>query len=681
MHKSFIKILSILLIIGLNWTGLSAVIETVAYYNDTEDSNANTYQAGTLDFSLYSPNDFLPKVMPEQSANREINVSNDGSLGFQYGVQSAHISGALCGNLILKADLEGNNVYTGTIAGFNYNAGEFSDLTDNWQFTASLTSDDSSLENQICNFDFIFDGVQIGGVGFSDQETISNTIYSGEWREPTTSGYSPIADSYVSEVSPNSNYGGSGKLQVRSKNCSNPLENKRTFIKFDFHFPEGTVINSAVLKLYMKDAPSKSRTYELKKVLESWKERDPNGIDWNNQPSVGDLTDSVATGDSNPKWLEWDVTRDVQKFVDGTYSNYGWRINDSIESEHTGFQGKFYSRESNDTDKRPILEITFEAPEVDTDYPVINEVYYDVANGKGNDPNNEWVEIYNPTDSEIDISGWKICEAGGCDIIPSTISIPAKGFAVASGKSSTWEDYWTLPAETITIDLPGYKIGKNGLNDNGDRVILKNASNTIIDAMSYGDDHSQLNPSLPLSGKGKSLARIIKGYDTDLRTDWIINATPNPGTNPSIGGVETVAFTYQGIEFEGGELAPEDDGISNDLPEEEDIVEEKLIESPLIIIDGFFVGAPLTPVQIEESAIEPEPELVIEEQPTTVSDDSSSNPEGTGESVSDEGNGNGGGDASGGLDSDSSIERVGESSGEVGDADESIDESRIKNYG
>lgn len=668
------------LIMSLNWTGLSAVIGTFAYFGDAETSSENSLSASSLDFSLSSEEDFSPDVTPTQSSSRDISVINDGSLGFEYTVEADNFSGDLCDSLDLAANLnEGASEYTGSLTSFYYNADEFT-APDDWQFTVSLTDDDPSLENQTCVFNFVFNGIQIGGFGFSDQEIISNTVTSGSWEEEEeiTSNYSPIADAYVDQNSPGANHGDDNELKIRSKNPG--PENKRIFIRFDFNFPVGTAIISSDLKLYMKSAPSASRTYEAKRALGGWKERDPgpgDGIDWNNQPSVDDITDSVSSGDATPKWLSWNVTSDMQDFVDGT-SNYGWRLSDNVESSPNNYESKFHSRESSDIDKRPILEITFTPPEVTTAYPVINEVYYDVGSGKGNNPNNEWVEIYNPTSGTVDISGWKICEASGCDTIPSTTPIPAHGFAVASGKSSTWEDYWILPAGAITIDLDGDRIGSNGLHDDGDRVILKDTSDTVIDAMSYGNDISRLNPSVPLSGEGKSLARIVKGYDANLATDWIINATPNPGTNPSVGGIETIAFTYQGVEFLGSEPTLSEDGISNNLLEKDDlmngeiltmaeeptgeetIVIEEIIGENLIIPEGdneIENAAATTEDIIEDTALETDESAtekileeapVIEEQPVTAPENivvGSDAPEGN----DGDGNGNGTVDGDGAM--------------------------------
>ncbi len=52
IRNSVTKIIVLMMIIGLNWTGLSAVVQTIAYYNDTEDSTANSYTAGILAFIL-----------------------------------------------------------------------------------------------------------------------------------------------------------------------------------------------------------------------------------------------------------------------------------------------------------------------------------------------------------------------------------------------------------------------------------------------------------------------------------------------------------------------------------------------------------------------------------------------------------------------------------------------------
>jgi signal peptidase I len=170
---------------------------------------------------------------------------------------------------------------------------------------------------------------------------------------------------------------------------------------------------------------------------------------------------------------------------------------------------------------------------------VINEVYYDVKSPeKGIEGNNEWVEVYNPTDGAIDISGWKIEDNQGSSYqrtIPSSSPIPSHGYAVITPDVLTW-NYWSIPDGAIKIVL-GNSIG-NGLSNDGDRVVLKTPGGTEVDAMSYGIDTYAFSPACSDVATGHSLSRKPAGYDTNTATDWIDTYSgstppgPNPGTNP-----------------------------------------------------------------------------------------------------------------------------------------------------
>ena len=185
IKKSLLKITAILVIIALNWSGLLAVIDTVAYYNDTENSFGNSFTAATLDFSLSPLGNFSPVVIPTQSSSRTISVINNGSLGFQYTVQASNFNGDLnfCNALNLNANVDGDDPeYNGHITTFNINSPITFGSPEDWIFTVALTSNDPSLQGKVCTFDFVFNGVQIGGFGFSDQETISNIVTAGSWQ-------------------------------------------------------------------------------------------------------------------------------------------------------------------------------------------------------------------------------------------------------------------------------------------------------------------------------------------------------------------------------------------------------------------------------------------------------------------------------------------------------------------
>jgi len=178
--KKFFQIICALSIFGTVVPSVSFAVLPSGGYADTEVSNVSTFSVASLDFSLNGGVDFSPQIAPAQNALRTIDINNDGSSDFDYSIKSDNVSGDLCNYLNLSATLGAYN-YTGPISGFNYSVGQFGVARGNWQFEMILTDDDLSLQNKICNFNFVVDGTQIGGAGFSDQETISNTVTSGYW--------------------------------------------------------------------------------------------------------------------------------------------------------------------------------------------------------------------------------------------------------------------------------------------------------------------------------------------------------------------------------------------------------------------------------------------------------------------------------------------------------------------
>ncbi len=165
----------------------------------------------------------------------------------------------------------------------------------------------------------------------------------------------------------------------------------------------------------------------------------------------------------------------------------------------------------------------------------INEVYYDVDSTHGDDgaKKDEWVELYNACSFSINIKDWTLEDnSSAASISSGNKTLASSTFAVLAFNASTWT-YWSIPssAEKIPIGAPG--IG-NGLANDGDRLILKDNNGIIADQMSYGDDSTifSLPEPSPVSAKGRSIARVVKGIDTDTAADWAYIANPNPGTNP-----------------------------------------------------------------------------------------------------------------------------------------------------
>jgi hypothetical protein len=159
---------------------------------------------------------------------------------------------------------------------------------------------------------------------------------------------------------------------------------------------------------------------------------------------------------------------------------------------------------------------------------VINEVYYDVASDKGSEGTDEWLELYNNSNADIDLNGWRIRDNSTERTINQSIIIPVHGFALISESDSTWI-YWDEPAGAIIVEL-GTEIG-NGLGNTNDYLILKDPGENIVDNLGWGTVPSPPPVIVQVSGvaAGHSLERTTDGVDTDVAGDFSDTNPPKPG--------------------------------------------------------------------------------------------------------------------------------------------------------
>jgi signal peptidase I len=125
-------------------------------------------------------------------------------------------------------------------------------------------------------------------------------------------------------------------------------------------------------------------------------------------------------------------------------------------------------------------------------------INFNVSNGSSSSAALPTVTLYNPTDTAIDLSGWTLSDD------TSTRSLPSGSSSVLASKGS------------IELSWPQ----ANGLSRNGDRLILRSNSATVVDSLSWGADISQMNPSVPTTSSTISLVRSNSSSDTDTASDW-----------------------------------------------------------------------------------------------------------------------------------------------------------------
>ena len=126
-----------------------------------------------------------------------------------------------------------------------------------------------------------------------------------------------------------------------------------------------------------------------------------------------------------------------------------------------------------------------------SDHVVINEVD---TNPFGDDSQSisEWVELYNPTDSEVDLSGWKIAST---TVLQKTLTIP-DGTIIGSDKllKFTHEKIWfTDSSESVEL--------RNSVNEVIDKTpFISDLENDFLSWQRSYDGHSNWEFSLASAG-------------------------------------------------------------------------------------------------------------------------------------------------------------------------------------
>jgi hypothetical protein len=119
---------------------------------------------------------------------------------------------------------------------------------------------------------------------------------------------------------------------------------------------------------------------------------------------------------------------------------------------------------------------------------VINEVMYDPET---NDHYNEWIELYNPTNQSINVSGWRITDNSAEDFLEGDSDngngatvIPPYGYAIIADHGTEIYENFFIPNNTIRLYVDDSSIG-NGLSNSEDKLILKNSTGNAIDAVLF----------------------------------------------------------------------------------------------------------------------------------------------------------------------------------------------------
>ncbi len=159
---------------------------------------------------------------------------------------------------------------------------------------------------------------------------------------------------------------------------------------------------------------------------------------------------------------------------------------------------------------------------------LISEVEYNPSQLGVVEQSYEWIELVNTTSSAITLEAWEIEDNANKEILP-TITINPNEIIIIAATISFTTNYPTFSiTDTQTFFISDGTLG-NGLQNNADRLILRDQSKKIIDAISWGFDMTILSPSISQVANGRSSERCPINNDTNQASDFIDQASPSPG--------------------------------------------------------------------------------------------------------------------------------------------------------
>jgi P pilus assembly chaperone PapD len=140
---------------------------------------------------------------------------------------------------------------------------------------------------------------------------------------------------------------------------------------------------------------------------------------------------------------------------------------------------------------------------------VINEVLYNPGDGGDAD----FVELYNTTDNNFELSNWRIGDSSSEATLPDQLQLPAKSYVVLTGVDRFAR---TVPNGRDVSSFPSYN------NNSGDAVYIQTNNGRTIDSLQY-------ETSWGGSAEGTSMERVDPLAASNDASNWVTSDEVSAG--------------------------------------------------------------------------------------------------------------------------------------------------------
>ncbi|MGW2898086.1 ExeM/NucH family extracellular endonuclease [Streptomyces sp. NPDC001212] len=166
---------------------------------------------------------------------------------------------------------------------------------------------------------------------------------------------------------------------------------------------------------------------------------------------------------------------------------------------------------------------------------VINEVYGGGGNS-GSTYTNDYIELFNPTDAAVSVSGWSVSyfsakgNLGGTTALSG--SVPARGYYLVQEAKGT--------GGTTPLPTPDTS-GQLAMSATDGSVTLNDATSAVVDTVGFGTGSIVEGAAAPAPSNTTAVTRVTPGVDTDNNSVDFTTRQPAPknsGNEPGDGGGE-----------------------------------------------------------------------------------------------------------------------------------------------